>query len=55
VEWACTTTPGFANSASAPLELPRVYTSMDSLPLFACRLAGLTRLGEEELVGPLAG
>jgi peptidoglycan/xylan/chitin deacetylase (PgdA/CDA1 family) len=47
VTWACTTSPGFATESSAPLELPRVYTSMDSLPLFACRLAGLTRLHEE--------
>ena len=55
VEWACTTRPGFATGASAPLELPRVYTSMDSLPLFACRLAGLTRFREDEAAGPLAG
>lgn len=55
VEWACTTSPGFATHASGPLELPRVYTSMDSLPLFACRLAGLTRLREEGMAGPLAG
>ena len=54
VEWACTTTSGFATERSAPLELPRIYTSMDSLPLFACRLAGLTRLGEEEPAGSLA-
>ncbi len=53
VEWACTTSPGFATQSSAPLELPRVYTAMDSLPLFACRLAGLTRLREEG-AGPLA-
>jgi peptidoglycan/xylan/chitin deacetylase (PgdA/CDA1 family) len=53
VEWACTTSPGFATEKSAPLELPRVYTSMDSLPLFACRLAGLTRL-REGVSGPLA-
>ena len=55
VEWACTTSSGFATESSAPLELPRVYTSMDSLPLFACRLAGLTRFREEEAAGPLAG
>lgn len=55
MEWACTTSPGFATEASAPLELPRVYTSMDTLPLFACRLAGLTRLREEEPARAPAG
>ena len=35
-----------------PYELPRIYTAMDTLPLFACRLAGLTRLRADEPSGP---
>jgi peptidoglycan/xylan/chitin deacetylase (PgdA/CDA1 family) len=52
VPWACTTRSGFVTRASAPLELPRLYTAMDGLPQFACRLAGLTRLPTETAVPP---
>lgn len=54
VRWACTTRCGFATSSSHPLEIPRIHTSMDTLPLFAARLAGLTRLPDDDGGGPLA-
>lgn len=53
VAWACTTRPGFVTPASAPFELPRLHTSMDTLPLFACRLAGLSR--ETDSAAPRVG
>jgi peptidoglycan/xylan/chitin deacetylase (PgdA/CDA1 family) len=50
VPWACCTLPGFATRDAPQHEIPRLYTSMDSLSLFACRVAGLTRLRDK--VGP---
>jgi peptidoglycan/xylan/chitin deacetylase (PgdA/CDA1 family) len=47
VDWACSTRPAFARPGDHHLELPRLYTAAESLPLFACRLAGLTRLESE--------
>lgn len=54
VAWACTTRSGFVRSGAPAHELPRIYTSMDSLAAFACRLAGLTRLPADD-AGALAG
>lgn len=53
VSWACTTRPGFVKAGAPRLELPRIYTSMDSLASFACRLARLTRLSADD-AGALA-
>ena len=44
VSWACCTLTGFATPEAPPHEIPRIYTSMDTASLFACRVAGLTRL-----------
>jgi peptidoglycan/xylan/chitin deacetylase (PgdA/CDA1 family) len=54
VAWACTTRSGFVRPGAPAHELPRIYTSMDSLEAFACRLAGLTRLPADD-AGALAG
>ena len=48
VAWACTTRSGFVRPGAALHELPRIYTHMDSLPSFACRLAALTRLPSDD-------
>ena len=43
IRWALSTVSGFAGPGDAPLAMPRVATKAPSLPLFACRLAGLGR------------
>ncbi|MGH9321901.1 MAG: polysaccharide deacetylase family protein [Vicinamibacteria bacterium] len=51
VRYAVSAESGFVRPASPPLELPRIYTSEKSLPLFAARLAGiggLSRMGGRE-------
>lgn len=43
VRYALTSRQGFARAGSDPYQLPRAYTSETYLPLFAARIAGLTR------------